>query len=277
MTDNKVIFDIGMHKGEDTDFYLRKGYSVVGFEADPELVDHCKIRFRDALRTGSLTILEGAIAPKSAGQRITFFRSSHSVWGTANRDWVERNTKLGANAIELTVDRVDLIDAYKKFGIPFYVKIDIEGSDLYVLQTLETLPAKPRCLSIESEKLDFDRLLIEIKILEELGYNKFKAVQQQTIPNREVVVKTLDGNSYKHRFEHGSSGPFGDETPLPWITAAELIEEYRKIFELYEKFGDFSPFNSLPLDEKRKAAKQWAISTGHSGPLPGWYDTHATL
>ena len=32
-----IIFDIGMHCGEDTDFYLKKGFTVVGVEANPEL------------------------------------------------------------------------------------------------------------------------------------------------------------------------------------------------------------------------------------------------
>lgn len=277
MQPNTLIFDVGMHRGEDTDFYLRKGYSVVAFEADPELVEHCKIRFRDALKTGRLTLVEGAVAPKSAGDRITFFQSSNSVWGTVDRTWVERNRKSGARTVELTVDRVDLSDVYRKYGIPFYIKIDIEGSDVHVLETLRELPTKPKLLSIESEKRHFDRLLAEIDILKELGYSKFRAVQQETIPNSEVITKTLDGRLYKHRFEHGSSGPFGDEVGLPWLTAAGLIEQYKKIFQLYEKFGDFSPFRSLPAPEKKRITEHWRMSTGYRGPLPGWYDTHAAF
>ena len=40
-----LIFDVGLHKGEDTDFYLKKGFSVVAFEADPDLVAACQERF----------------------------------------------------------------------------------------------------------------------------------------------------------------------------------------------------------------------------------------
>ena len=29
-----IIFDIGMHRGEDTDFYLKKGFTVVGVEVN---------------------------------------------------------------------------------------------------------------------------------------------------------------------------------------------------------------------------------------------------
>ena len=77
-----LIYDVGLHKGEDTDFYLRKGFSVVAFEADPDLIALCRTRFAQQLADGRLTIVEGAIAPKTAGDTVTFFRSSLSVWGT---------------------------------------------------------------------------------------------------------------------------------------------------------------------------------------------------
>jgi 16S rRNA A1518/A1519 N6-dimethyltransferase RsmA/KsgA/DIM1 with predicted DNA glycosylase/AP lyase activity len=37
-----LIFDIGLHRGEDTDFYLKKGFRVAAFEVDPNLVAHCR-------------------------------------------------------------------------------------------------------------------------------------------------------------------------------------------------------------------------------------------
>lgn len=33
-----LIYDVGLHRGEDTDFYLKKGFHVVALEANPELV-----------------------------------------------------------------------------------------------------------------------------------------------------------------------------------------------------------------------------------------------
>ena len=49
MLKNNLIFDVGMHKGEDTDFYLNKGFYIVGFEADPELIVFCKNRFKNEI------------------------------------------------------------------------------------------------------------------------------------------------------------------------------------------------------------------------------------
>jgi len=48
----KLIYDVGMHKGEDTDFYLKKGFDVVGIEADPTLVVGLRERFAKELDSG---------------------------------------------------------------------------------------------------------------------------------------------------------------------------------------------------------------------------------
>ncbi len=40
-----------MHKGEDTDFYLSKGFKVVAFEADSDLIKKSKDRFKKNIFT----------------------------------------------------------------------------------------------------------------------------------------------------------------------------------------------------------------------------------
>ena len=90
-----LIFDVGMHKGEDTDYYLRRGFNVVGIEANPELAELCKIRFQDAIARERLHIVEGAIAPSSTEKTVTFFKNTLSVWGTIDPGWSARNASLG--------------------------------------------------------------------------------------------------------------------------------------------------------------------------------------
>ena len=55
-----LIYDVGMHKGEDTEFYLKKGFQVVAFDADPNLVALCRKRFSNIIDQQKLTIVEGA-------------------------------------------------------------------------------------------------------------------------------------------------------------------------------------------------------------------------
>jgi hypothetical protein len=45
-----LIYDVGFHVGEDTEFYLKKGYRVLAVEANPELCARGQMRFADAIR-----------------------------------------------------------------------------------------------------------------------------------------------------------------------------------------------------------------------------------
>ena len=260
-----LIFDVGLHRGEDTEYYLKKGFRVIGFEADAGLIKYCRQKFATEIQNGLLHIIEGAIAPPEFGEDITFYASTLSVWGSVLQDWVSRNQHQRATAKATMVKRVDIKNAFTRFGVPFYIKIDIEGMDSHILDVVSTLPVKPKYLSIESEKVDFDKLTDEMTSLKRAGYSSFKVVQQKDIPGKNMSSLGLDGKPVQHRFEPHSSGPFGEDIYQPWIKADEALEQYRQIFKTYQRSGDAA----------RIAAKNANI------PLvleePGWYDTHAKL
>src|SRR5271157_4948051 len=81
-----LIYDVGLHKGEDAEFYLRKGFRVVAFEADPDLIASCRERLKGFLDHGQLTIVEGAIVGidviESGQKKVRFYKNhDKSVWG----------------------------------------------------------------------------------------------------------------------------------------------------------------------------------------------------
>src|SRR6516165_6058266 len=94
-----LIYDVGLHKGEDAEFYLHKGFRVVAFEADPDLIASCKERLKEFIDNGQLTIIEGAIVGfdviTSGPKKVRFYKNcENSVWGTVCSDWAERNARL---------------------------------------------------------------------------------------------------------------------------------------------------------------------------------------
>lgn len=271
-----LIYDVGMHRGEDTEFYLRKGFDVIGFEANPSLVEQCKARFRDAIETGRLRIVEGAIAPEDAGDTVTFYVNVDSVWGTIHPSWAERNASFGKESRAITVERVDIHKVFRDYGMPHFMKIDIEGADNYVLKSLKEYKFKPRHVSIESEKVDFSALEAEIITFVDLGYSKFRAVQQARIPGSTLSTKTLNGEDFEYVFEKDASGGFGDDVVQEWKNADEIIEEYRTIFDRYRAFGDRSLFREKPRGIRNFLKFVYRLKTGYRGPLPGWFDTHAS-
>ena len=60
-TARQVIFDIGMHTGQDTSHYLESGYMVVAVEANPLLVEEAQLKFAKEIAAGNLIILNVGI------------------------------------------------------------------------------------------------------------------------------------------------------------------------------------------------------------------------
>lgn len=180
-----LVYDVGLHRGEDADFYLRKGFNVIGIEANPALIARASIRFRDEIACGRLHIIDGAVAPASAGDKIVFHVNTiNSIWGTTKTEWALRNESRGFPSEQTEVNRVDIVGVLRSHGIPFYLKVDIEGADRFVLEELKAFNDRPRYVSVESEVNDFDELKAEMDLLKSLGYVKFKVVQQETIPGK---------------------------------------------------------------------------------------------
>jgi FkbM family methyltransferase len=261
---SQLIYDVGAHLGEDTDFYLRKGFRVVAIEANPELAERLRERFRSNLSDGSLSLIEAAIAENPGG--VDFYvNKSKSVWGTIRPEWAKRNASLGSPSQVSRLKALTFPEVVVKYGVPYYLKIDIEGADLLCLEGLMDKPDRPRFLSIESEKRSWSALLHEFDMLKRLGYSRFKIVNQTQIDRQKPPNPAAEGCYVEYRFERGSSGLFGEELPGRWLTARQAVRRYRLIFLRYRLVGDFGILRILcGLPGFRSIFK----------PAPH-YDTHA--
>jgi FkbM family methyltransferase len=246
--DRGVVFDIGMHDGSDTAFYLHQGYAVVAVEADPILAAQGRQRFLREIDAGQLTILNVGIAAEAA--TATFWIcEDHSVWNSFDKRIATRN---GSRCHPVQIETWRFSDVLKTFGVPEYAKIDIEGHDALCVRDLdrETLP---RFISVESEcaadgeTLTPSRAVAMVDLLREAGYTRFKLVSQDDFravgyPDRWRWVRRLvDSAAYgklrvpglaafarrlSHRgrlharnafaFACGSTGPWGAGLPGRW-------------------------------------------------------------
>jgi FkbM family methyltransferase len=269
-----LIYDVGLHHGQDTDYYLRKGYRVVAFEADPANADLCRERFAAAIAEGRLTIVEGAITENISTNgrpgKVRFYRNAnHSLWGSTCDDWVARNKVVGTTNEIITVKAIDFGAALAKYGIPHYLKADIVGSETICLRALLDFADRPDYISIRSEKLVFRKLEHEFDLLEQLGYDRFKVVKQEF---ERVKAELNDGNgSWLYSFEEGASGPFGPDTAGRWKTRDEALRSYRRIFMKYWLFGDYSYLIQTELGRRVIVRLEYLFGR----TIPGWYDTHA--
>jgi FkbM family methyltransferase len=272
----ELVYDVGMHKGEDSDYYLKKGFTVVGFEADPDLAEHCRQRFAEELRSGRLTIVEGAIVrqgmPGIENGRIKFFKNrGTTIWGTVVSDWAERNEILGSTSETIEVPVVDFTRCLAEHGIPHFLKIDIEGMDSVCLEALHEFDHKPDFVSIESEKVSFARLVAELNLLVDLGYTGFKAVQQMGIGRQREPDPAREGRRVGYRFKEGASGLFGGDLPGEWVSYEDILDRYRRIFLEYDWLGDTGRFSRYLVGKAFRELLCLVLRR----PVPGWYDTHA--
>jgi FkbM family methyltransferase len=272
--DKKIIFDVGLHKGEDTEYYLTRGFRVVAIEADPDLVSFCKTKFKKFIDAGTLEIIHGAVVEDDSKQSIKFYKNNKvSVWGTVVKSWADRNAMLGADSVEIEVPVVHFKELFSQYGCPYYLKIDIEGMDLVCLKKLFYVNFRPKYVSIESQKINFSSLLDEFAVFLSLGYIKFFIQQQSDISSSLVPPNSTEGKYIDYKFPSGSTGMFGSDLGPNWLSKDEALLKYEDIFKDYLYYGDHSLLRNLPLGKYLLHA----LSKVARRPLPGWYDTHASI
>jgi FkbM family methyltransferase len=275
-----LVYDVGMHRGEDTAFYLAKGYRVAAFEANPDLVEACRQRFAQEIAAGRVTIFDGAITDGTASS-VRFFKHPISAWGTTSEHVAARNTAMGSGVDEneaVEVPAVDFADALRRTGMPSFMKIDIEGADETCLQALLSFDVRPRSISIESAVgaarlrsrplADWAKLKEEFSVLERLGYDRFAVVPQDVISGQEIVTPTVQGDQLRFRFEHGS-GPFGSDIG-PWVDRSAAVAEYRRILLREWLFGA----EGLVRRTRPGRVLHRRVLMRFVRP-PAWFDTHA--
>jgi len=267
-----LIFDIGMHKGEDSQYYLKKGFDVAAFEAHPGLISETKKSFAKFIGDKRLRIIEGAIVPDPGVEFIVFYQyADRTKWGTIESGVVQSSAKRAKGVSEIKVPTIDFASILQQTGMPYYMKIDIEGADIHCLEVLKSFDTRPAYLSIEAIEQDIGIQTKQIELLCELGYDRFKAVQQARMHRRVLPALSSEGQSVQHEFAKGSSGPFGSDLGGEWRSADEILVDYERIFRRNRRVTQSIFWKSALIRKPvRRAIEFFACNT-----IPGWYDTHA--
>jgi FkbM family methyltransferase len=267
-----LIYDVGIHKGEDTDYYLKKGFRVVAIEADPDLAASVRDRFAMAIASRKLQLIEGAIVRDPSVAHVSFWKNDDiTTWGTIDRVWAEHAIRRGTSTREIRVAPIDFAATVRDHGVPYYMKIDVEGADDICLNALSALNVKPRYISVETDVTDPEGIVRQMDLLVRLGYDRFRAVQQGVVRHRRLPLENCEGLPVSHRFERGSSGPFGRDLSIPWTNHPGILSEYEKIRRRNATFGEGTVWRRWRVLKPIKNVYEWLLDT----KIPGWYDTHA--
>ncbi|HXU20465.1 MAG TPA: FkbM family methyltransferase [Verrucomicrobiae bacterium] len=276
-----LIYDVGLFDGGDSAYYLARGYRVVAIDANPSMVERARSRFKADVEAKRLNLLNVGIA-KSPGT-ATFWVSDKPEWSSFNREIASRDD---THHRPVPVPVVPLSDLLSEYGIPHYLKIDIEGNDRLCVESLKGAEL-PQYVSVEAECVgDSDRLSDEeavgtLESLREVGYRKFKLVSQEgwrpvrprgagrffmrlvdSAAGGRLRVKGVSKIARRftdygriaalgYRFAPDSTGPWGEDVPGKWMP--------------------FEKAKSVYLETRRSH-----FSDSEQPLYSFWYDWHAT-
>jgi FkbM family methyltransferase len=212
-----LIFDLGFHNGDDTDYYLKKGAKVIAVEANPDSVGAGLFRFEEEISNGQLILLHALFCNEKDSLKSFYLNDEHSDWGTGD---FERTKFLEGKWHFIQVPTVNLQHLIQEYGTPQYIKTDIEGFDPLVLKQLFSAFCHPKYLSFELSRFNYWEFFSYLHLL---GYSEFKLVNQTALDKDKLL---------NYEFGQYHSGMFGEDIPGWWMDIDTCLTRYIKYKEL---------------------------------------------
>src|SRR6266851_704020 len=166
---NGLIYDVGGFDGADTAHYLKLGYRVLCIEAAPHLAAKITQRFYSEIAAGRCTVLNVAVGAREGILPFYICREDEAL-SSFDRS---RLDGAGLTACETSVPVRPFLTILAEFGVPNFLKVDIEGADRHAILPL-TRENAPEFVSFEAGRNDLDLILH----LYGIGYRRYNIVRQ---------------------------------------------------------------------------------------------------
>jgi FkbM family methyltransferase len=132
-----VVFDIGANTGAKAVIFERLANRVVCVEPDQNAVAALRARFAGRR---SISIIQGGLSDK-VGEELFSVEAAGSPYNSFSEKWVGNRTNAhpqGAvsDAVKVKVSMMTLESLMREYGVPDYIKIDVEGYEEKVLAGL---------------------------------------------------------------------------------------------------------------------------------------------
>ena len=121
-----LIYDVGAHLGEDSQHYLAKGFKVVAVEANPDLASHLRNRFSTEMPMAGSSSWNASYR-RNGIPDILCQRDNDGVGHRLSAMGDAENARLGSKSQRFDCTTRPFAEIMKEFGVPYYLKIDVEG------------------------------------------------------------------------------------------------------------------------------------------------------
>lgn len=247
----KTIFDIGMYDASDTLYYLEEGHRVVAIEANPALVRRAKERLRQHVEAGRLHIINAAIGAESGTVELIISGEDIGSSSIAAERVASRNP-VGSYSVRT----ISIQELFAQYGVPYYLKIDIEGADRFCVLGLRS-DTRPQFLSFEIGE-DVEELVTHASAI---GYGRFKIINQCNF------LELAD----QHRlYERAARRVFR----LMGYADPRQIKRAGRFFNVGHSSGPAPWCSAGSWYSAQSVLSRWLVAK-NSNQLSGWYDMHA--
>ena len=153
-----------------------------------------------------------------------------------------------------------LRELFCKYGVPYYLKCDIDGADDICVKQLLAEHRRPAFISTEAISVDVFGLLLAC------GYDRFQVINQALHPYTKCPESAREGKYVDQHFSGLMTGLFGHELDAGgWKTFHEVVQTYCDFIRLTQE----SSIGLTFMDQLRKRYRaaeelQSVVAKAHS-------------
>lgn len=169
----RVLFDIGANEGKYTDINMKNFDKCILVEANPVLSENLRQKYKT---NHSIHVVEAIASNK---ENEVFYISNANQISTSDPEWIQKS-RFSNNYIWTPVEGIRTVSVdtlIEQFGQPTLVKIDVEGYEYNVLQSLSK---KVNMLCFEWAEEKKKEILLSLEYLDRYKYTKFHIQNEDT-------------------------------------------------------------------------------------------------
>ncbi|KQM12470.1 hypothetical protein AOA80_01980 [Methanomassiliicoccales archaeon RumEn M1] len=172
-----LAFDIGANHGDRVETFLSLGAGVVAVEPQRHCLDDLQRKFG---QRADVVIVDAAVDRQPG--TATMYLSNNDMVSSLNVKWISRVRSGGRFDDSIWEEHVDvrtmtLDDLIEAYGLPAFIKIDVEGNEL---RALEGLSVPVRALSFEYTPEDIEAAVRCVERLQKLGNYRYDLSSGET-------------------------------------------------------------------------------------------------
>jgi FkbM family methyltransferase len=204
-----LIFDVGANVGDKTDVFLRLGARVVAVEPDERCQEILRGRFLKYRLAPKPIIIVGQAVSDTVGAETMWVDGPGSAVNTLSQRWVEtlrRDAKRRDHTLDAlefaqtkSVATTTLEQLFAVHGLPFFVKVDVEGHELRVIRGIHhSVPYLSFEVNLPEFRQEGLQCLEVLESLDSAGEFNYVVDCQRGL----VLRKWIDAHQFSHVLYH---------------------------------------------------------------------------